>query len=204
MLKMKLNQKERKFYELATTGGKAVEDAMADAYHHTDRKTTLTVLRRKEKDRPELFKAIADHKSELFEKTKDAQREAFIKAATKNALTAIEKREILRGIIMGEITEGETLLIEGKPVVVQKALKVSDRIKAMDVDNRMTGDYPPVTQKHGFEDSFLDFFKSVAVKGAADVPDYETDLKTKKTETDLGSIPLSSQPDTEGTHAGSD
>lgn len=142
------SKKERKILELATIGGLTDEEAYWKVYRPTDGKIGMTNLARKRKNRPELFEEIARYKRELFDAAAKAQREAVQAAAAANALTAIEKREKLRKIIEGETDEEVIFQHLGKAFKVKKGPAVSDRIRAIDLDNKMAGHYAPTQLKH--------------------------------------------------------
>jgi hypothetical protein len=156
--------RERKILELATIGGLTEKEAFWKVYRPKDEKTGLSSFSRKRKNRPELFAEIARYNKELFDAAAEAQREALKAKAAANALTAIEKRESLRKIIEGETEEEIIFQHLGKALKVKRAPSLSDRIRAIDLDNKMAGHYAPVKMNHEGGDQFLEALKALSGK----------------------------------------
>lgn len=153
------SKKDEKLLHLATIGGLTDEEAFWEVYKPKNRKIGLTQLNTKRRKRADLFKKISDYKKELFDAAAQAQREAVKAAATANALTAIEKREKLRMIIEGEAEEDVIFQHMGKALRVKKAPSLSDRIRAIDLDNKMAGHYSPTHIRHDDFDAFIEIMK---------------------------------------------
>jgi hypothetical protein len=159
---MDLSKRENIFFKLATVGGKDIEDAYCLTYRHKTRNSQLVCLKRKRKNKPELFEAIQAYKAELFEKEKESQRQAVIKTATKNALTAIEKREELRKIITAEIKIDQFMIVDKGVKVVKRDPSPIERMRAIELDNRMAGDFAPTGIKHTGLDPFVILMSELA------------------------------------------
>lgn len=153
--------RERKILELATIGGLTDQEAFWKVYKPKDAKIGMSSLSRKKRTRPELFEEIARYKKELFDAAAKAQREAVQATAAANALTAIEKREKLRMIIEGEADEEVIFQHLGKALKVKKAPGISDRIRAIDLDNKMAGHYAPSQIRHDAGDQFIEMMKII-------------------------------------------
>jgi len=168
---MKLSQREQKFFDLATVGGKGIKEAYGEAYSHKDMKVLMSCLARKKKARPDLFAAINKHLRDLFDIAKKTQRDVIIKSATDNALHAIEKREVLRKIINDELKDDIIYFIDGKPKIVKRNPSALDKIKAIQVDCKIAGHFAPTTLVHEGGDNFIDFIKNSFKTSNKKIPD---------------------------------
>lgn len=176
------SSREKKILELATIGGLTDQEAFWKVYKPKDAKIGMSSLSRKKRTRPELFEEIAKYKKELFDAAAKAQREAVQAAAAANALTAIEKREKLRMIIEGEADEEVIFQHMGKALKVKKAPGISDRIRAIDLDNKMAGHYAPSQIRHDAGDQFIEMMKALSGKKEAKNEGSGENIPVKKTD----------------------
>jgi predicted CopG family antitoxin len=166
-----LSENEKKLLSLATVGGKTIEEAYSMVYKTKGRKSLLTAVARKQKRSPQLFDQINKYKSELFEKAKTDHRNAVLDACKQNAITIIEKREILRKIIAGESEGEELLIIKGVPKKVRRSPSLYEVIRAIELDCKIAGHFAPTTLKHEGGDSFMEFIKAFATNKNKNIPD---------------------------------
>ena len=157
---MKLTDKERRFFELATAGGLEVSAAYAKAYGIKG-KSLATLISRKKKTRKDLFDAIRDYKQNLFEDAKDSQKKAIRETAINNLLTAIQKRKILKNIISGNATQDKVVVIGSETYTVNHGPSIADIIKAIQIDNEMAGHIKPILNPG---DSFYSLLKITSSK----------------------------------------
>lgn len=161
---MKLTDKERRFFELATTGGLELSAAYAKAYGIKG-KSLATLISRKKKTRKDLFDAIYDHKQKLFEDAKNTQRKVLHETDKKNLLTLIEKREILKTIISGNAKQDKVVVIDSEVYTVSHGPSFADIIKSIQIDNDMAGHNAPSEIKPILNgDSFYDLLKATSAK----------------------------------------
>ena len=109
-------------------------NAYAKAYGTTGKSLAAGVSRKK-KVRQDIFHSIKEYKQNFFESTKNSQKDFMIKVAKANALSAIEKREILRAIISGEAIQEKVVVIDAKTYIVTHSPSIADKIKAIQIDN---------------------------------------------------------------------
>lgn len=157
-----LSKRERKFYELATVGGLDIAEAYQKAYRPKDSNSARPAISKKRKKRPELFASIEAYKRNLFLEAQRAQREAVIQDATHKALTQIEKREVLRQIITGELRDPVLVMINGEPKTVNKPTSVKYKIRAIEIDAKLAGHFAPIGVEHSANDQFISLMKAAS------------------------------------------
>lgn len=158
------SKREEKILHLATIGGFTIEDAFFSVYKPKNRKIGMTQLATKKKRRPVLFDEIEKYKRALFIAQANAQKEVLIATASANALLAIEKRELLRKIIVGEATEDHFFVVSGKAMKVTRGPSILDRIRAVDLDNKLAGHYPDKGIRHELGDPLIEILKVIGQK----------------------------------------
>ena len=150
---MKLSFREKKFFDFATVGCLSIKEAYCRAYSHKNAKVLMSCLSREKKARPDLFDAINTHQQELFDLSKKTQRATVINAAKDNALLDIEKREILRQIMTGEMIILEEIEIfdpkKGRRLTrtIKRRPSFYERIRAAELDSKIAGHFAPTAFK---------------------------------------------------------
>ena len=93
--------------------------------------------------------AIYREASLLMNNPKIAQRlkELRDELAKDSIMTAQERLEYLTGVTRGTVQEKFTILVEGQPVEFSRAAGFGEKMKAIDLMNKMTGEY--VTKVEG-------------------------------------------------------
>lgn len=153
------SNKELKILELATVGGMTAEEAYFEVFKPSNRKIGMTNYRRKENARPDLFEKIRQYKRGLLDVQYRAQREAAIELAKKNALDLFEKRDILRKIIVEESTDDEFLVVKGEVKQITRRPRINEKLRAIDLDNKIAGHYSPEVIKHDATDVFVQLLR---------------------------------------------
>lgn len=141
-----------KAYRIAYPKAKADATAKVNATRLLTNATISTAI----KEKSQKIEAIATNKA--AEELKDK--------IVANVATAMEKREILLRIMRGELEIDVKKPVwdreQGKWVFVPMKEKPdhSTRMKAIDLDNKMAGDYAPEKKDLNLNGSFLDFLMS--------------------------------------------
>lgn len=149
---LKSAEKEKQFLYLATAGGLTIEEAFMKGYTQKTRKIGLTNLRRKLKAKPELLDQINKYKSDLFAHAQAAQEAEVEKMAADSMLTLAQKRIELKKIVDNEAKEFERVLVNGKIVKIERSPTLMERMKAIELDNKMAGHIAPTRVSVGDPD----------------------------------------------------
>lgn len=88
-------------------------------------------------------KTIWENASRLMADSKVQARVAELRAqiASKSIMTAQERLEYLTRVIMGKEKEREVVMVNGNAVEVDAPTPIRTRLSALDIMNKMTGEY---------------------------------------------------------------
>lgn len=163
------NENEKKLLDLATLGGKSVEEAFFEVYKPKNRKSGMTILRQKQKKNPDLFLKIINYKKNREIQISKIKDKNLLKKAKKEIISEIELDAILSGIARGTIIKKKTIPefnnITNKytMVTIDEEPSHYERILAADKLYKRKGSYDALRVKHegsAGADLFLKFLKA--------------------------------------------
>ena len=138
---MTLKQQHKKFCKLYISG-KGAAEAYKEAYNCSDLTASKKCYLLLEKT--EIKAYINELQTKIDKEIYQEVKDNIVKTEVNHIMTAIDKRIFLSKIIKAEEDIEDYVILRGIAINFKRKPNISERLKAMEIDNKLSGDNAPV------------------------------------------------------------